>query len=127
MKYEHIIWDWNGTLINDAWLCLTIMNECLTKRSLPPLSQERYEEIFTIPVEEYYHALGFDFETESFEQAGLEFMMNYNARNTEAELQEDAIALIHHISDSTASQSILSAYHQKDLSALVQHYEIDHQ
>jgi phosphoglycolate phosphatase len=34
MKYKHIIWDWNGTLIDDAWLCVDIMNKILEKRNL---------------------------------------------------------------------------------------------
>ncbi|MDH5646585.1 MAG: hypothetical protein OEZ01_11285, partial [Candidatus Heimdallarchaeota archaeon] len=31
-RYEHIIWDWNGTLLDDAWLCVEIMNSMLAKR-----------------------------------------------------------------------------------------------
>jgi len=126
MKYEHIIWDWNGTVLNDAWLCLEVMNESLTKRALPTLSQERYEAVFTIPVHDYYTALGFDFTRESFEKAGMEFMLSYNSRNREAEIQEDSLSLIKKIASSQASQSILSAYHQDDLINLVTHYELDH-
>ena len=31
MKYKHIIWDWNGTLIDDRRCCIDIMNEVLKK------------------------------------------------------------------------------------------------
>ncbi|GAH94581.1 unnamed protein product [marine sediment metagenome] len=34
-KYKHVIWDWNGTLINDVWLVVDIMNKMLKKRNLP--------------------------------------------------------------------------------------------
>ena len=46
-----MIWDWNGTLLDDAWLCREIMNGQLRKRGLPVLSVERYEAIFDFPVE----------------------------------------------------------------------------
>ena len=28
-KYRHIIWDFNGTLLNDSWLCVEILNDLL--------------------------------------------------------------------------------------------------
>ena len=33
-KYTHIIWDWNGTLLDDAWLCVDVMNGMLGERGL---------------------------------------------------------------------------------------------
>ncbi|MBK8664200.1 MAG: hypothetical protein IPN18_21325 [Ignavibacteriales bacterium] len=29
--YNHIIWDWNGTLFNDVHICLDIINNILEK------------------------------------------------------------------------------------------------
>ncbi|NUM71929.1 MAG: HAD family hydrolase, partial [Ignavibacteriaceae bacterium] len=29
LKYDHIIWDWNGTLLDDVGLCLEIINGVL--------------------------------------------------------------------------------------------------
>ena len=37
-KYRHVIWDWNGTLLDDAWLCVEIINEML--RAHPDLTIE---------------------------------------------------------------------------------------
>jgi phosphoglycolate phosphatase-like HAD superfamily hydrolase len=34
-NYKHIIWDWNGTLINDVWLAVEAMNKMLSKLNLP--------------------------------------------------------------------------------------------
>ena len=33
-KIKHIIWDWNGTLLNDCWLCVDAINNALAKRNL---------------------------------------------------------------------------------------------
>ena len=34
MKYKHIVWDWNGTLVDDTWLFVDIMNGVLKDRNL---------------------------------------------------------------------------------------------
>ena len=53
-KYKYIIWDWNGTLLNDVWLCIEIMNEMLENRNLPSITYDKYREIFDFPVQRYY-------------------------------------------------------------------------
>ncbi|NNG28138.1 MAG: HAD family hydrolase, partial [Ignavibacteriaceae bacterium] len=77
LKYDHIIWDWNGTLLNDVELCAFIMNNLLRKESLPEISLKKYREIFTFPVEEYYKLAGHNFNNNSFEVLGREFMIEY--------------------------------------------------
>jgi phosphoglycolate phosphatase len=44
--YAHIIWDWNGTLFDDAWLCVDIMNILLQRRNKPLITYPQYLEIF---------------------------------------------------------------------------------
>ena len=34
-KIKHIIWDWNGTLLNDGWVFVNVMNTLLKSRDLP--------------------------------------------------------------------------------------------
>ena len=80
-QVRHVIWDWNGTLLDDAWLCREIMNGQLRKRGLPTLRAERYEAIFDFPVEGYYRKVGFDWKKESFEEAGTEFIVEYENTN----------------------------------------------
>ncbi|MCX6282944.1 MAG: hypothetical protein NTW31_01715 [Bacteroidetes bacterium] len=73
--YKHIIWDWNGTLLDDAWLCVEVMNGMLEKRGLEKVSLDFYRSVFTFPVRDYYEKLGYDFEKEPFEEVGMEFMV----------------------------------------------------
>ena len=47
MKISTVIWDWNGTLLDDLHLSLRIINQLLKKRSLPELSNDRYREVLT--------------------------------------------------------------------------------
>ena len=61
MKYTNIIWDWNGTLLNDTELSIKCINTLLKRRSLPLLSAEQYREVFGFPIREYYQRIGLDF------------------------------------------------------------------
>jgi len=114
-KYSHIIWDWNGTLLNDAWLCVDVMNNMLTQRGLPLITLEIYRNIFDFPVKDYYLKLGYDFDIESFEKVGMEFMILYNQRQKECSLHPEAVFVLDEISKLGLSQSILSAREQNEL------------
>ena len=83
MKYKHIIWDWNGTLLDDAWLCREIMNEQLDEQNLPQISMQHYADIFRFPVKDYYKAVGFDFEKTSFETLSDAFIEQYEKQKKE--------------------------------------------
>ena len=52
--FDHVIWDWNGTLLDDAWLCVDVMNGMLCRRALPVLTPAKYEESFDFPVLDFY-------------------------------------------------------------------------
>ena len=60
-----IIWDWNGTLLNDLDLSVSTINTLLYKRELPLLKNDTYKEVFSFPVKDYYQAVGFDFMKEN--------------------------------------------------------------
>ena len=68
MKYTHLIWDFNGTIMDDVKAGIDSVNKMLRERDLPVIpSVERYREIFDFPIEEYYRSLGFDFDREPYE------------------------------------------------------------
>ena len=76
-KIKQLIWDWNGTLLDDVRMCVNVMNVLLDKYALPELTCEKYKQVFDFPVKDYYANLGFDFEILPFEQVGHEFMDGY--------------------------------------------------
>ncbi|MEE9167280.1 MAG: HAD hydrolase-like protein [Candidatus Neomarinimicrobiota bacterium] len=119
-KYQHIIWDWNGTLLDDAWLCVEVMNAVLGRREMPLLTSEKYREVFDFPVKEYYRRLGFDFARESFEVSGTEFIVGYEKRRHEARLRLDAKRTLAAVAELGITQSLLSAYKQETLDELTQ-------
>ncbi len=124
-RYRHIIWDWNGTLMDDAWLCVEVLNELLQRRSLPPVSMEFYRKEFGFPVVNYYRKLGFDFEKDSFEKVSHEFIGAYNQRRLECSLYPGVEEILLLLKDKGVTHSVLSAYRHDTLHEIVQHYELD--
>ncbi|MFX1236987.1 MAG: HAD family hydrolase [Promethearchaeota archaeon] len=120
MKYKHVVWDWNGTLLDDGLLCVEVLNELLKKRCMKEITFEQYQAFFEFPVESYYKKLGFDFNKESFEEISTEFILNYNKKCHGCELQPNAKRVLDAISKTNISQSILSAMKQKNLVNLVE-------
>ena len=114
-KYKHIIWDWNGTLLDDAWLCVDVINGVLSRRNMSTISLRQYQELFNFPVIDYYVRLGFDFEKESFEIVGTEFIDNYEKRRHEVNLQKGAKAVLKSVREAELTQSLLSASLQATL------------
>ena len=108
-EVKHIIWDWNGTLLNDVWLCLECINQLLEQRSLPLLTLSSYHKIFAFPVRKYYEQAGFDFRTEPFEIPARQFIDLYNARNKECSLNNNVLNILKHFHQLGIRQYILSA------------------
>ncbi len=67
MRPELILWDWNGTLLDDVELCVDALNRLLEKHAYPQrYDRDQYRAIFGFPIEEYYVRAGFDFSRHSF-------------------------------------------------------------
>jgi phosphoglycolate phosphatase len=122
--YNHVIWDWNGTLFNDVELCVDVLNGLLVRRNLPVFSIEAYRNIFTFPVKDYYAKAGLDLEKYSFEELGKEWMDEYESRRLEGKLFSSAEKVLQLINSNGIEQSILSAYKQDTLLELVNHFHL---
>ena len=60
---KHVVWDWNGTLLDDIDVSMEALNTILKKAQLPlVLDKGEYRKYFQFPVIEYYKKVGFDFE-----------------------------------------------------------------
>lgn len=110
-----ILWDWNGTLLDDAQICLDGINILLKNRGIPLLDMVRYREIFTFPVRDYYKAAGFDFEHEPFEVPAEEFIVQYKRLLPLAGLFHDVYETLQHFRQLGYRQYIVSAMEQHAL------------
>ncbi len=115
MQYKHIIWDWNGTLLDDVWLCVQSINILLQKYNKAEVSRQSYRELFDFPVKQYYEKIGFDFDKEPFEEVGLEFINEYNKLWKNCKLHKSVTDSLKQLNDLQLTQSVLSAREKNQL------------
>ncbi len=72
-----IIFDWNGTLLDDVAYCVSIINDLLMQHAMPTVDLNSYRAKFGFPVIHYYEALGFDFKQLDFATLSTSFVTNY--------------------------------------------------
>lgn len=106
---QSIIWDWNGTLLNDLEFCISTINILLKKRNLELLTPDSYKECFSFPVKDYYQTIGFDFEKEDFEIPAREFINIYDNGVKNCSLHCSAIQTLNYFKEKGIRQFVLSA------------------
>lgn len=108
-RYDHVVWDWNGTLLDDAGFCVEIINVMLTRRRLPGITVPFYKSVIEFPVILYYRKLGFDFSDQPFEVISDEFVALYQAGWRNCRLQAGAQYVMTVLKAAGVGQSVLSA------------------
>lgn len=126
MKFESIIWDWNGTLLNDVGIAVDSINQLLHDRNLELLTIERYLDVFTFPVQDYYELIGFDLKSEPFEIPAFQFISIYNKAVEDCGLHDEVVPLLSRLRDLGYRQFILSAMEQQVLEKTVTDNDIHH-
>ena len=60
-RVDRILWDFNGTILDDLQTSIDSANELLTNHGLAPIpSVEDYHRVFGFPIRGYYERMGFD-------------------------------------------------------------------
>lgn len=119
MKYTHVIWDFNGTVLDDVAIGIRAINTMLTQRGLVPIADvEQYRAVFDFPVKEYYRSLGLDVENEDFDTVlAPEWVRLYRAHDANAPLYPAVASMTATLRAAGLSQSILSATERNMLHA----------
>ncbi len=121
---KHIIWDWNGTLLNDTTLCVAIINEILAAESLPTIDEETYRRTFTFPVQTYYERIGLHRRPKTFEELSAQYIKEYNRRWSQCTLHSGVQKCLKNLSEHGISQSILSASEENALHEAVDYHQL---
>jgi len=123
---KHVVWDWNGTLLDDIDAALLSINAMLEERGMPVMDRRRYREIFGFPVIDCYRMLGFEFSTDSeWDALANEFHRHYNRNVSSAGLVKGAQEVLAAIAGRGIGMSVLSASESGKLNELLAHYRID--
>lgn len=127
-RYKHIIWDWNGTLLNDIVLCLKVLNGLLNRRSRVSITREDYRRNFGFPVIHFYRYLGLETGADSFHEISYEFIRDYETYWFEqCALHPETSAVLARLTQLGLTHSVLSAARQEALDTGIHYFGIrDH-
>ncbi len=78
-QIRHMIWDWNGTLLDDAKACAAAVDTLMDRRGMLGETIDGYRGRVMFPVRDYYRKAGFDLEREDYGALCDEFGDAYGA------------------------------------------------
>ena len=122
---KHVIWDWNGTLVDDVGLCVSILNKCLLDHRKERVSVNEYRNKFFFPVSKFYSTLGLPSNGPMYAELASKYIQEYRNRFTECKLHANGLNVVTELTKSKISQSILSAGSQDDIENFTSYYGID--
>ncbi len=111
MKIQQILWDWNGTLLDDLEYSIQVRNNIFPAFHLPLLdSVEEYHRQFTFPVRLYYERAGVT--DDIFDDVAHAWMAEYERCMDTIPLHEDASETVERFHQAGLRQTVLSASEQ---------------
>lgn len=109
-KINNIIFDFNGTLIDDGYLCFDIEKTLLIKKNIKPITYEFYKDYFCHPVTKFYELIGLNLSEKDFKNNADYFYSEYKRREfNEGKLFPGVIELLEKLKNDGYNLYILSA------------------
>ena len=108
-RYDRVIWDFNGTILDDLMVGIKSADELLLRYHLPPIQTvARYHEVFGFPIRDYYQRLGFDFSKTDYSVLAHEWVEIYLRRVKDATTRDGVIEVVKELQHRGVSQTVLS-------------------
>jgi phosphoglycolate phosphatase-like HAD superfamily hydrolase len=122
---RHVVWDWNGTLLDDHDAVYRASAELFAARGLPPITLERYRAAYTRPISAFYQRL-FGVAPSPDEMAAMddEFHAAYRRILDGLDLTPGAREVLAGWRGGGRTQSLLSMFRHRELVPLVHRHGI---
>lgn len=114
-KIKYIVWDWNGTLIDDVECAVRTINILLKERQMSLIDQTQYRDLFCFPVADYYRKIGFDVNSPEFPKVAERFIELYDEHYASCTLHQGARETMQAFQEQGIRQIILSATEKNNL------------
>lgn len=125
MKYKNILWDWNGTLIDDVGVALEAVNIMLERRSLPKINIGQYYSYVDTPIIRFYEKC-FDMTKDDEGTLLPEYQRLYAELAQELPKNDTTYKTVKALQDKRFRQFIVSSCEQNILNNWLARYGITH-
>lgn len=122
-KYKYIIWDWNGTLLDDINASLRSVNDMLEKRGMAHIDKATYRDAIGVPIRVFYDKV-FDMSKEDYNVIIKEYNEGYLMHLPECGLSDGAVELLEKFSLQGKKQAIVSSSNNDQLMENVEKYGV---
>ena len=124
MKYEYLIWDYNGTIIDDAWVAVAAENVVLRENGLPEIDMEFYLRECEMPIENFYRKI-YDFSKFDFAAIAHSFVKNYDLIAADAKPFPEVCSAIKRYSRLGIRQGVISGFETGRLEQSLKSFGLD--
>jgi len=114
MKYKNILWDWNGTILNDTPVAFEATNILLKRYNYPTITFEYYRDNVDTPIVNFYSKI-FDLTKENMDTLDNEWCVLYNQLSEKIQLQIGVEALLIKCKEQGCHQAVLSAFRTDEI------------
>ncbi|TXR96609.1 HAD family hydrolase [Streptomyces sp. col6] len=122
----HLVWDWNGTLLDDNTAVVGATNAAFGEVGLAPITVEQYREMYCIPIPRFYERLMGRLPTDAeWERMDGVFHRHYTEQRDACGLTVGAAELLARWQLTGGSQSIMSMYRHEELVPVVRGFGIE--
>ena len=122
---KHIIWDWNGTLLNDLPVIIEAVNQTVEVFGLPRITVDDYRTHYTRPVKKFYDNIaGREIGHNDWVVIDRLFHERYHAMVEDASLATGAHAVLSELADGPHRQSLLSMAPEKGLRVALDLFDV---
>lgn len=114
LKYKYIVWDWNGTLLNDIGASLASVNDMLAQRGREPITIDYYKECIGVPIIRFYEKV-FDMEKEDYNTIIKQYNQGYLFHLNDTRLTDGAVEALEYFKNNGVKQVIVSSSNNEQL------------
>lgn len=124
MNYKNIIWDYNGTIIDDVRLAVEAENMVLKSYGKEPITLEFYLDECEMPILNFYNKI-FDMENYDFAEISERFINNYEFLAPKMQVFPEVRSMIEYLDTKGYSQAVISGFESGRLKKSLTHFGLD--
>ncbi|MDE7389941.1 MAG: HAD family hydrolase [Lachnospiraceae bacterium] len=120
-QYKNIIWDYNGTIVDDAALAVKAENMVLETYGKPPITLDFYLKECEMPILNFYNKI-FDMNSFDFTEISQRFIKYYEHLSHDAKVFPEVKEMICSLSQKGYNQAVISGFESEMLKKSLHHF-----
>lgn len=124
MKYKNILWDWNGTILNDTPVAFEATNILLERYGYPAITLDYYRDNIDTPIVNFYSKI-FDLNKHDMQMLDDEWGVLYNQLSDKIGLHKGVKDLLRFFDDENCRQVVLSAFRTEEITKSARKFSVE--